>query len=262
MICMKIDKLYVGQVFKNYKELCLVLDIEIKAGMNSKESQFKELSRHCEFEKVGHKIIIKKKYDTPLPKVDRRGRSAGSRSNSTKYEPLYITHPHLIKEWDYNKNDISPNYLTQCSGYDAWWVCSKCEYDWQSPLITRANQSKGCPVCKGSKGERKISKYLKENNINFRVQYKLDGLYGINDGKLRFDFAVFNTDNSLYCLIEYDGEYHFHVRNNDIESYQRIVEHDKRKNKFCEDNNIKLTRIPYNHKKIIGEILSYVIKVK
>jgi hypothetical protein len=68
---MKVEKLYVGQTFKNYKELCLELEMEVMTS-NSKNSQMKELSRYCKFVKVGHKFKIEEIYSTPLPKTDNR----------------------------------------------------------------------------------------------------------------------------------------------------------------------------------------------
>lgn len=71
---MKIEKLYEGQVFKNYKELCKELEIEVKQG-NSKKTQIKEIERYCLLEKKGHNIIIKEVFSVPLPERKGRGRN-------------------------------------------------------------------------------------------------------------------------------------------------------------------------------------------
>lgn len=68
---MKIEKLKKGMTFKNYKELCEFLEIKVTSG-TAKESQFKELSRFCEWHKDGNKIIIDKKFRTPKNKEDGR----------------------------------------------------------------------------------------------------------------------------------------------------------------------------------------------
>jgi hypothetical protein len=67
---MNIEKIYVGQTFKNYKEMCVELEMEIKNSTNSKNSQYKELERFCIYRKSGHKIIIEEVYEHPLPKID------------------------------------------------------------------------------------------------------------------------------------------------------------------------------------------------
>lgn len=248
---MNISKLYKGQIIKNYKHLCETLEIEIKDGTNSKNAQFKELARYVDFERIGHKIIINDIYKIPLPKIEKRGGS-----NNTKYDRLNITHPSLIDEWDAEKNNLSPNDVTMCSIYEAWWKCAECGYEWQTTVEVRAYGGKGCPVCSGSKGERKISSFLKKYEVKFKVQYKFDDLKGINNGVLRFDFVVFNKDKTINCLIEYDGQHHFKVVNGEIEKHKSTIEHDKRKNEYCKTNDIKLIRIPYTYYNIMEELLA------
>lgn len=70
---MNIEKLHKGQTFKNYKELCAVLGMEIKNSTNSKNAQLKELSRYCHYNKLGHKITIEEVYESPKNKVETRG---------------------------------------------------------------------------------------------------------------------------------------------------------------------------------------------
>jgi hypothetical protein len=70
------EELYVGQTFKNYKELCLELGWEIKKSANSKNAQFKELECYCKFNKIGHKITIEEVFETPHEKVESRGKSS------------------------------------------------------------------------------------------------------------------------------------------------------------------------------------------
>lgn len=73
---MEINKLYVGQSFKNYKEMCLELGMEIKKSVDTKNAQFNELARFCKFSKMGHKITIDEVYEIPLPKVENRGKDS------------------------------------------------------------------------------------------------------------------------------------------------------------------------------------------
>lgn len=53
---------------KNYKALCGLLEEKITDG-NGKKAQLQEWQRYFEFERAGHKFIIKKVYDNPLPKA-------------------------------------------------------------------------------------------------------------------------------------------------------------------------------------------------
>lgn len=106
-----------------------------------------------------------------------------------------------------------------------------------------------CPFCQTSKGEKTVIKYLKSKGLNYKSQFRL------NDCKdkrpLPFDFAVFNKDRSLNCLIEYQGEQHFynpfffHGQWFDKKSILNTQKHDAMKLQYCKDHGIKLIRI--NH---------------
>ena len=67
--------------------------------------------------------------------------------------PLSKSHPHLMNEWDFEKNEIRPEEVTYGSGKKVWWVCSKkgCEYCWEASICSRTKSVKlyGCPACSG-----------------------------------------------------------------------------------------------------------------
>lgn len=79
-----IGKLKQGQVIKNYKELCKLLDVDVKGG-KGKQYQMKEIERYYKFRKEGYKFIIEQVYPEPKPKIDNRVNNGG---NNTKYEDL------------------------------------------------------------------------------------------------------------------------------------------------------------------------------
>jgi len=68
---MNTQHLEVGQIHKNYKELCSVLGEKVKTG-NSKERQLVDWSRYFKWEKEGNKFIIIKIHEKPLNKIDNR----------------------------------------------------------------------------------------------------------------------------------------------------------------------------------------------
>ena len=73
--------------------------------------------------------------------------------NNKRY--LSKTHPNLVKEWDYDKNNtlgIYPDQITYGSKKKVWWMC-KHGHEWQSSIADRTNKSHpcGCPVCAGRK---------------------------------------------------------------------------------------------------------------
>lgn len=157
--------------------------------------------------------------------------------------------PDVAVEWDAVRNGSNTPYeVTFCSAKKAWWICSE-GHQWESKISNRVNGS-GCPVCNESKGERAVRDWLIGNNIRFEAEFTFEGLVGISDGLLRYDFAALTEPGELVSLIEYDGEFHFHNIFNDGR-YELTKEHDKLKNEFCEKQGIQLIRIPYTK---FGEI--------
>lgn len=114
-----------------------------------------------------------------------------------------------------------------------------------------------CPICsinkRISKGEKRIKKWLEDNNYKFSQEYKFEDCKYKNN--LRFDFAV-HLENEL-ILIEYDGRQHFFSSENKFKQMNLdiIKERDLIKNKYCQENNIKLLRISYKEFHKIEEIL-------
>jgi len=134
----------------------------------------------------------------------------------------------------------------------------KCGNEWE---VTPNDFIKGnrCPICKMSKGEEKIAKYLTKFGIKYETQKEFGGLVYLRP--LKFDF--FLIDRNL--CIEYDGEQHFEPINfcgnkeQAEENFKNQQIRDKMKNEYCKDNGINLLRIKYtdfdNIKKILKKEL-------
>lgn len=58
-------------------------------------------------------------------------------------------HPDLLKEWDYEKNTVSPDKVSCGSNKKVWWKCQKCGNSWQAAPYTRIKLGSGCPYCFG-----------------------------------------------------------------------------------------------------------------
>jgi hypothetical protein len=71
-VSLNIENLNTGEIFKNYKHLCEVLEMEVKNGAKGKQYQLKELERFCKLKKEGRRFIIEEVYESPLPKTDER----------------------------------------------------------------------------------------------------------------------------------------------------------------------------------------------
>jgi len=108
---MKISKLSEGMTFKNYKELCLFLDMPVKTG-NAKLVQMNELSRYCAYTKQGQKITITEIFSEPLPKIDLR-----SEGNNSKYvEHIQAQLLYTLSKAEGHKYTITKNNLFESLG--------------------------------------------------------------------------------------------------------------------------------------------------
>lgn len=175
---------------------------------------------------------------------------------ATEEYNLLQLHPDICLEWDYDKNTKPPSEYTPVSGQHTWWICKECKKSWETMISCRTANNTGCPYCKFSKGEKEINKILDANNIHFLTQYSFNDLLGIGGNLLKFDVAIFDDKEKikLKMLIEYDGIFHYEKQYDD-DGYETIQIHDKRKNDYCNLNNIKLLRIPYWDFDNIEEIL-------
>lgn len=55
--------------------------------------------------------------------------------------------PKLMKEWDYEKNEILPSQVTPGSDTSVWWKCEQ-GHSWKAVIVGRS-RGNGCPYCAG-----------------------------------------------------------------------------------------------------------------
>lgn len=174
----------------------------------------------------------------------------------------YNNKEYLIKEWN---NESSINTYSPFSNRKVNWECADCGHTWSATPRVRARQGCDCPKCASSKGEKRISLFLDNKKIKYKQEYTFDDC--INICKLRFDFAVFNNDNNLICLIEYDGEAHdnpisFGCKDEKkvLKNFKNTKKRDKIKDNYCKKNKIPLIRIHYTKFNEIENILEQKFK--
>jgi very-short-patch-repair endonuclease len=100
-----------------------------------------------------------------------------------------------------------------------------------------------------------IKQFLDKNNIKNKPERTIF----IGDNYYRFDFYL----PQYNLFIEYDGEQHFkpiryytQTEEEMMDAFKKTQEHDRIKNKYCEDNQINLLRIPYWEKENIETIIN------
>lgn len=167
---------------------------------------------------------------------------------------LATKNPELAKEWHPTKNgNLTPYDVTCGTHKKVWWICNLCSEIWNCNISDRTIKHSGCPHCNNSKGELKIRNFLNINNIKYTYQKKYNGLNGIGNGKLSYDFYL----PKYNLLIEYQGEQHEisidYFGGEEALLYRK--EHDKRKREYAVTNNIKLLEIWYTDFNNIETIL-------
>ncbi len=102
---------------------------------------------------------------------------------------------------------------------------------------------------RASRGEIKISDILTMNGMIFQEEYSFPELTAISGTPLRFDFAVFDDDEELMFLIEYQGKQHYEVNDKfgGHAGLRKQQYNDMQKREYCEKHKIVLLIIPYIH---------------
>ena len=129
-----------------------------------------------------------------------------------------------------------------------YWVCD-CEHcgkkDISIPatrVVSGNTKSCGCLI---SYQEYLIKNILNKYSCEFYTQWSTPELLGVGGKRLRFDFMCVSRLDGHLVAIEYDGRQHkdksyFNMTDNEFEV---IIEHDRRKDKYCKDKNIVLYRL-------------------
>jgi len=131
--------------------------------------------------------------------------------------------------------------------------CKSCNNIFLQKPTSHIYGESGCPICRQSHGEAKISLILKLLNIHSIHEYKFKDCVGKTGNPLRFDFYL----PLLNMCIEYDGKQH----TDKTSKYwsPSVEENDKIKTLYCEVNNIILKRIPYTKIHHIEKILKTIL---
>jgi hypothetical protein len=100
---------------------------------------------------------------------------------------------------------------------------------------------------RASRAEITIEEILTEAELNFEMEYVIEGLNSSNGKALRFDFAVFGDDGELDFLIEYQGRQHYEPSQKfgGKRGFYQQQFNDNKKRRYCALNGITLIEIPY-----------------
>lgn len=171
-------------------------------------------------------------------------------------EEMKLDHDYFVEKC--NKAGADVTFIGKYNGQNKHITvrCNKCGHIYDAHPSSLAH-GHGCALCSSSRGERKIQLFLDENSIEYISQYKFDDCRY----KYRLPFDFYLPEYNM--CIEFDGRQHFEP----VEyfggecGFEQTKIRDNIKNKFCNESNISLIRIPYYDFDNIETILSsYIFK--
>jgi len=165
------------------------------------------------------------------------------KSNKLKKEgSLTRTHPEIAQEWDYDKNEISPDSISWHYSRKVHWICRK-GHEYLSAPNRRVRLGVGCPIC------------AKESGTSFPEQAIFYYINKVITSESRFLYNGIEIDiyiPSCHIGIEYDGK-HYH-------NSPRAINREEKKNKELAKHGIRLIRIKESEEcKVVGDTI-YVVQ--
>ncbi|MDY0270134.1 hypothetical protein [Trichloromonas sp.] len=183
-----------------------------------------------------------------LPNNHFKNHNKLKKTVNKKYSIIFLNKSKLIH------NDIF-NYLSPYINMNTKIKiqCKICNNTFEQKPKDHIHNKQGCPICKLSKGEKEIKKYLDINNIKYEQQKPFNGCKFKKP--LKFDFYL--PDHNI--CIEFNGEQHYKPFKyfGGKESFKNIQKRDMIKESFCKENNLTLIKIKYNDD--ITKILNTII---
>ena len=113
-----------------------------------------------------------------------------------------------------------------------------------------------------SNGEVKIHNILADSGVPFQEEYEFDDLKSSSGRALRFDFCVFDENNDILCLIEFNGRQHYQSvpKFGGKRGVSRQQYNDSLKRQYCLKHDYKLITIPwYEENKLTYDYLMQLI---
>lgn len=139
---------------------------------------------------------------------------------------LLTLSPNIAKEWNYSKNEKSPEEYFEKSNKTVWWICPK-GHEYQSRISNRTVLGRGCPICNK---ERKTS--YPEQIIFFYVkQIFPSAINNFKDDESKKEIDIYIPE--LKIGIEYDGYYY----------HKNRIYKDKEKDNYFKSKGIEIIRI-------------------
>jgi len=150
------------------------------------------------------------------------------------FNDLKTLQPNLLKEWDYEKNNVFPDCVGQGAKQKAHWICSK-NHEWESSIYHRVFNKSGCPNCyhfnSTSKREKELLKFIQEKLTKNKI------VIFPNDRTLihPYELDIYIPEKNI--AIEFNGVYWHSEKAGKDNSYHY------NKWKLCKEKGVQLITI-------------------
>lgn len=127
------------------------------------------------------------------------------------------------------------------------YECPHCGKTFETlPARVASGGVTSCGCNRQSSGEYLIEQILYNEGLDYKTEYAFEDCKYKH--RLRFDFAVFDLNQNIVLLIEYDGKQHYEPIEffGGLNAYNERKIRDNIKNDYCVSNGIPLLRIKYN----------------
>jgi hypothetical protein len=197
------------------------------------------------------------------PKCGKEKASKNKRKSAAEISNLTITYPDLVKEWSGLNSSKPEEFSYGCQDVVYWKCLAGFDHpDYPARIANRTILHRGCPLCSESHGEKFIRKFLDLKFVKYIKQYRFDNCR--DKRPLPFDFAIFDNNNNLLMVCEYQGKQHYESlsdyfkgdKNKADKAFESQQKRDKIKKDYCIKNGIYLLEIPYWDQNNIPEILT------
>ena len=82
--------------------------------------------------------------------------------------------PNLMKEWNWNKNEILPDSFHIGQNKRVWWICSTCGHEWEALTQNRLpgpRKGNGCPKCAEKKRLETHMRKMEQSSENLATVF-------------------------------------------------------------------------------------------
>ena len=83
---------------------------------------------------------------------------------------LATVYPHLLEEWDYDKNILNPHEISGGANKKTWWICKECGNSWETSIPVRTKMNGGCPKCSAKRRGKLRSVMAKKPILQFGLE--------------------------------------------------------------------------------------------